>query len=42
MSYFPPVCPSAYYISKITQRISIKFGIDSLHYKLSGKFGVCW
>jgi len=33
-----PVQPSAYFIFKITEHISVKFGIGHVHKKLSGAF----
>jgi hypothetical protein len=32
-----PICPSAYFTSENTERISIKFGISTLHQTLLGQ-----
>jgi hypothetical protein len=32
------ICPVTYFISRMTQQIQMKFGIESWHAKLFGKF----
>jgi hypothetical protein len=37
---YAPVCLPEYFISEITEHISIKFDIEGVHQKLSNEFGL--